>query len=1765
MEQERKYNRDITKKGGIYKQKRNSVENKGGYEEQESNLATYSAIGIAGIGIGVGAKMHKDGTASGFIRNFVFDVANSSIADIGYVKDEVDMALVSQNQLMASIKMAKEGTIPRAFAQAKMQRLQNAKNVLRDLETIKNIRERFAVLNAIQSQEISSEVYEKVVSMTANTLKNTHTLDALAQSEMLRQKGVRMATISDLARANRLSAEDLTVIEMTKRYVPDIMNLKVDSNVFVDGQGKIADTRGFVSALKKISNSIINDFQIPILGINPFKMFHVDDILNTGDYKTPLFSFIKSSEIQPFISYRTDELGTNLIQNGTDIVDLVNGTTIHKNMEQVHVRSKWGTLARRMTGVASPTIKPKNDTVIGRNLAGLAEQLDFGTQPEIYTHNFDILSPGTWIPSLSQKIVETTSPVNVTIKKDSRHAFGKNNTRVFIPGSKSLRKNGIGEFTTQLFAGRDNLDKVTKSTLVPYMLIERVNASLQTFGIGLSSKSLGSASDTFVNLLGKRILPIAVGLGSLKYIDYLLEKKDGTSPKDAVVKTMSVADVNMARLRENSGINDKLERFKELSPGIEFIEELPLVGKIFDSKNEEEAQDYWESGSNAVRKGRFWTLGNTPYTGDRIEYFKPNTKRLVESDWQFTDVKYGSKKEYYDNLWLPTPTSPFAPINHFFTDPYHYEEKHYEDRPYAMTGGINEFREIPLVGGFADATVGRILKPRKKMHEEYWEGERLVNRNDIIQPPFGEVTSPAHDITGDSGENNIPEDKQDEYNEILYTTPSGNANVFAVPKDHTVSELNYILRDSSLKSIGVSGVKTGDVKYGDMVSETMVPLKPNGILNAFEDLWYDATEIGGFYGFTGASVAGEGLVNKPRVQSSNDMNSYSDAFWEKSMGGFGGELSEIFRRFLPNKRYIESQMELNPIRNTMPTWLPGREYFTDFLHGDPYSKIKEGEYRLPGTGYEALHGLSDPTKLKIGSSSLGKDVPDLVKHFLQIDDIEISENESLKDILAKGNEYHANVEKLWENLGVAVASEVYVKDEDMNIEGWIDSILADPTSKTGYAVADIKTINQKGFENAKKGIGKKENIAQIQWYMHQTGQDVGYLHYINRDKPSEDPVTIRYEYDENIVRDSYERLAEARGSINKMLDAKVIQRGDLYKPLDRFRILADVAPYSDNFRYYQDIVGKMPLRPEEKKEVEKISKQVQAVKEKMRLTPYKFKTANLESESVTVKKVLDDGKILTDEYGNNPLKLAGIDFSTGSSTEEGIRNIDYLRRNIRQGDKIKISYDADPSKKINNDTYKTISVIANSNGVNINKDMLKKEYATTKEDDNSPTGIHVKYSNGEILYGKMFENIAHLDTFANTKFLQARSALEMYKRKDLYGKSWQDWKNPVDDFLVPAMENVSSKDVLASTVLGASIGAMFGKKGSTGRVIGAALGGSTMFVKSLYNKLNTAVTQEEYVPERRKKERSMNEYMDNLKYVKNIKLFGEYREKAIQEENVDPLEIINNKKKQGEWKKSQKSRLENIKRQIKAENISLKDAKKQIGNKDAKSFDDINSDINKQLNAIANYREAEAITPLAAQAITYYNESEKTAYGYDQGEPIQNILSALNRTERKYLMPFVEAPEEEREEILNLVPTYMKLALQSTYGMKVDKKTPLDEYFSEHYLPDENWAGWNPDVNLEDVKVKLVKHEGLDASEFDIWNDDKVRSDNLDIPIPKINFEQSITSVRSKLNDMLKNAGLEDIHIDVSLSQSEGVNMNLDISQDRREDIEYYINNNSIF
>jgi hypothetical protein len=162
------------------------------------------------------------------------------------------------------------------------------------------------------------------------------------------------------------------------------------------------------------------------------------------------------------------------------------------------------------------------------------------------------------------------------------------------------------------------------------------------------------------------------------------------------------------------------------------------------------------------------------------------------------------------------------------------------------------------------------------------------------------------------------------------------------------------------------GIKTQPPGFGARIATEIgqipqgIPIAPGGIASTVgEQIYRIGTEMVGFTGFTAAAIkekitgSQDWFDQIAELESASRITSYEREYWERDLGGLAG-LSEAWRRLYPHRR---RQIDLaNPIRNTLPDWLPGAgEKSPNFLIGDPYTKVPFGETRLPGPGLEALY------------------------------------------------------------------------------------------------------------------------------------------------------------------------------------------------------------------------------------------------------------------------------------------------------------------------------------------------------------------------------------------------------------------------------------------------------------------------------------------------------------------------------------------------------------------------------------------------------------------------------------------------------------------------------------------------------------------------------------------------------------------------------------------------------------------------------------------
>jgi hypothetical protein len=220
--------------------------------------------------------------------------------------------------------------------------------------------------------------------------------------------------------------------------------------------------------------------------------------------------------------------------------------------------------------------------------------------------------------------------------------------------------------------------------------VERLNRYFGTLGMQLNVSKFKGPLDLYARgMVGKRVLPIYAAGTTFMTADRMIGGMVGGEDEygENIYSPYFTTKVGRA-------IVEAQALGAGLTPG----------GMTSDEKREQLVE-----GEVPIRQGRFWPLGNTPFKGGKIQYYRPSWYRKLQAGALFTSDTYGSPAEkflFYNDI------SPLRPL-----DPYRFERKHYEDRPYPVTG---EYFTGPFgpITAIANATIGKILKPKKMMHEQ---------------------------------------------------------------------------------------------------------------------------------------------------------------------------------------------------------------------------------------------------------------------------------------------------------------------------------------------------------------------------------------------------------------------------------------------------------------------------------------------------------------------------------------------------------------------------------------------------------------------------------------------------------------------------------------------------------------------------------------------------------------------------------------------------------------------------------------------------------------------------------------------------------------------------------------------------------------------------------------------------------------------------------------------------------------------------------------
>ena len=1250
------------------------------------------------------------------------------------------------------------------------------------------------------------------------------------------------------------------------------------------------------------------------------------------------------------------------------------------------------------------------------------------------------------------------------------------------------------DFFKQFVAGRKNIEDVSTLTMIPYHLVNRLVTPLEHIGLGFSNASTGSAFDIYKNIMFKRVLPVAGLIYGASYLNYEAENITGTSFTQAYQNAKATFGVGVRTVL--SPFDNYFDRQRIFNPIADYW--------LGDHKDKEEYLDYLEYGYDPVRKGRFWSFGSaSEFRGGKISYWEPNKLRQAHSNYRDIAI-YGSSEEKWKHSLIPTLRHPFSTIR-YLSNPYWLEEKHYEDRPYPVTGKM--FSEGTPWGAILNPTIGELIKPQKRMHKEHLQGTGLDVRNIIqqrnqdikdksqenriiridesgitpmmfapesmptlseaiynIKVSNGKITSAGY--TGQQYAENMEGIETAQYAQSYDNSMIGETKI-----SHGVARLNstntydnkYAAQWlSGIASLATSGAVEGStainmieqvnnsIKFrsestqrGQWFERARMHTNPsyratqqakldytekmidmNTKADFVHDMIYSGKQASGMYGFIFDQI-----IDTPkayRLEHAGKMSSFTRQFWDESVGGLGGNIMEIARRFFPHEDH--SVENINPIRNTMEEWLPVR-----FQTGDPYTKVTKGEARLPGAGYEALNKLRSDKYGRYGALDRMKILGDVAplseeyKIWKKIAKAEYTDAQSKKEIAAIEDRVKQQTKEHdfynYKFLGKKMEEHTAVINEVTNTGNF--TIVG---SKQEFSLAGIKPVNNEEGDSYVHEYLKPGMIVKLQFENNQ---------FNNKTSDGRISAIVKHGFD-NINANMFNEGAA------KEKETKETLADETYRLTELNQISGHI----------WEAIGHAPI-------------------------PFihnKFMRINSSLESYKHEQVYGTAYSTWDHPIKGFIKPAFQEAIASSATHQvlGIGAWAFSEFAKNKGGKL---------SKIADTAFGIVTPGAFAGGMIASIPKMK----------------FVKDSESKLWNTRNGARVGAAITLAGFALTNTQNPLMTAGNFALAGMALQ--------------EQFKFK------------GSNLGKAGLIGAGVGLAISGLNPD-SSIFN------LSKKWIPEDTEKKWEIEEYFDRLEYIKYTNLYHKAAKEAKRKEGVDVESIVNQYERNKEKNAKLIEKLEKQKK--KAERM-------------------IDEQARDKLIAEIDYKLSQLMTPIqylkagefTKAAIAYKKAADTTIYGLSNDASTADVLRALPKYDRDFFLDFAnEKDPKKRKEILKYVSPYKARALKIMWGEEVDEAESNTNFFNNHNLPNMFWSGWQPQVDLEHVKMKTIENEGMLLSDFGMYDSNKSEPAAIAAPeIRDMHKAPSLISLQTNMISLMNGVGFSNVNVSVEPTNKPGIQM----------------------
>ena len=1210
-------------------------------------------------------------------------------------------------------------------------------------------------------------------------------------------------------------------------------------------------------------------------------------------------------------------------------------------------------------------------------------------------------------------------------------------------------------------------------------------------GLGLHENATRSSLEIIDKLLFKRVLPASFLYTQLDWAD------DTFNLNENFQTGLANIDLGFRKFTDATGLTDAFKLAKMANPMAQYIS-----GDYRPYQSYEERLDYYQNGKDPIRAGRYWVWGSSnEFRGSSISYWEDNSLKLAKSDYK-TEGIYGG----YFNKWMhspiPTLSNPLSPLI-YALNPYWLEEMHSEDRPYLESGPL--FESNTLQGLILNPTLGEIIKPKKKYHEDrMWFGRDvkavMYHMNQQIQEQsqdtryliFQNGRLGVYDFTAfdHPTDNEYVQSGDQQYSQqapmyasaadyVKYINPDGTVNPEVASLQpvtsgtgSAISAMNNAIYSGSSPYTNPNGmyiqqrVRRGRPKgsleeilnNADLYNNLM---NSNGGRDYLDELQTTSRLLTGIYGYIGSSVFGRD--ESKFIANAGDIDSFTRQFWDAGIGGLGGETAEISRRFLPE---FSRRRRVNPLMNDAAEkypWLPEK-----FYTGDLMTKIINGEARLPGAGYEAINQLHPDQFGAYGAIDRYKILADIApnspeyKYWKQI--VKMMNSDEAKKVLQDTEEMVKHQGKKHDFFNYKFLGKTTVSQD-----GHIEEVLSNGKFKIAgddrlYQIAGVK-FKENGF------MSKQQLLQVIQPGQRVTMRIDDEERTDNSDAPQAPIRAALFLNGENIS----DTLREVGLAEYDMDDSSAAGAYANYNTFGRiFGSAAELVTHAQ-----------IPI---------------------------------LHSQFMRINDPLE-------EYRSDQL------YGSGFSSWEDI--IDTML--VPTFEQSKTSFVKD---LVVDSAYRYYKGINSRTLDNVSKSRLAvAKFASTYLDGPALAGeITGRFTFVGANAVERKEKLSRAFRFAGNAFAMATSTDDPMYATYAWGRMGYDigsHLNLFDKFISDESSIGRFAEHLFGSVDNKGIESLvdFAKRTRASRMLQAAAFAGTGLAIALAK--NNPITEalgldHVYTPDNVEKRWDTEEYFDRLRYIKYMGLYEAAKEKAKAEEGVDVDKLYQHQ--------------EALRAEMDGD-VSITDMMASVLTSGTPSNDPLAQWINKKFGRLS-----EDMTTLAAgewteQAIMYHQVAESTVYALNKDSEYSDIIRALPSTEKEYFVEFAKVTnEKQRRAILRNVSPSLAKALRLVWYQEETETESNESYFTTHNLPGPLWQGWEASSNLEDIKAKVIYNEGMQFADFGIYSSTYEDPEVINAPnIENIRNGDDPITVRAKINTVLSGIGLTEKQIQVNPTQQDGI------------------------